>query len=286
MTKNWWFKFDFRLWRSDSNLRRCSFETRGLWLEVLCIMYEMDTYKLEGSSSELARLVGCESSEIMRCAVELRQTKTADVTLGNGNVTLVSRRLKRDLNGKEQIRLRVQKHRRNASVTVQSKSNKKEVISKEKEIREEGGEETASPHTREDEDFFVSVYREFFPLTDLSIPQMNAITSRIVDEPAWRSTLSFWTENGHRDLSIRRICDYYDEELLGHHDRQVKQNGNATNGRTNFREQRKQEAVSDHNIIAGIRERVAARDVQRGNAVNSPRQLLGIGSNADDGGKA
>lgn len=85
MAKNWWFKFDFRLWRSDSNLRRCSFETRGLWLEVLCIMYEMDTYKLEGSSAELARLVGCESSEIMRCAVELKQTKTADVTLGNGN---------------------------------------------------------------------------------------------------------------------------------------------------------------------------------------------------------
>lgn len=143
MAKNWWFKLDFKVWRTDSCLRRCSLETRGFWLECLCVMNETDTYEITGTLSELARLLGCESSEVMRCATELKQTKTADVTLGNGSVTLLSRRLKRELNIREQTRLRVQKLRCNADVTLQS--NKQEVISKKKEEKEERKDGDAEP---------------------------------------------------------------------------------------------------------------------------------------------
>lgn len=90
-------------------------------------MHETDTYEVTGTLSELARLLGCESNEVMRCATELKETKTADVTLGNGSVTLMSRRLKRELSVREKTRLRVQKSRSNADVTPQS--NKSEVIS-------------------------------------------------------------------------------------------------------------------------------------------------------------
>lgn len=91
-------------------------------------MHETEEPVLTGSYEELARLVGCESAEVARCVAELKRTNTADVTLGNGFVTLVSRRLKRELSDREKTRLRVQRHRCNADVTVQSKSksNKKE----------------------------------------------------------------------------------------------------------------------------------------------------------------
>lgn len=144
MAKNWWFKFDFKQWRTDSDLRRCSFETRAFWLEVLCVMHEADDWKLEGSYEELGWLIGCGTEVVARCCVELHRTKTADVTLGNGSVTLVSRRLKREANDREQTRLRVRRLRCNADVTdaKQAPLNKKEVISK--EIRKEAAA-TAAP---------------------------------------------------------------------------------------------------------------------------------------------
>lgn len=145
MTKNWWFKFDFKVWRTDSDLRRCSFETRGFWLECLCVMHESDAFKLSGSYEELGWLIGCSPDVVARCCVELKRTNTADVTLGNGNVTLLSRRMKRDLNVKKQTRLRVQKHRSNADVTVQSKES--EVISKKKEENHKSGDDAFSGRT-------------------------------------------------------------------------------------------------------------------------------------------
>lgn len=135
MAKNWWFKFDFTRWRTDSDLRRCSLETRAFWLEVLCVMHEADTWKLEGTYEELGWLIGCSPEIVGRCSVELGRTKTADVTLGNGFVTLVSRRLKREAKDREDTKLRVRKSRGNGDVTdaKQSPLNKQEVISKEKE---------------------------------------------------------------------------------------------------------------------------------------------------------
>jgi hypothetical protein len=122
VAKNWWFPLDFRVWRTDSQLRRCSLETRALWLEVLCIMHETETATLTGTVAELSRLIGCESAELMRCATELKSTGAADVTLGNGFVTLVSRRRNRELSDREKTRLRVRKHRGNDDVTLHNKS--------------------------------------------------------------------------------------------------------------------------------------------------------------------
>lgn len=146
MTKNWWFKFDFRVWRTDSDLRRCSLETKGFWLEILCVMHETQESEITASYEELSRLVGCDTHVAARCVTELKRTNTANVTLGNGNVTLMSRRMARELNDREQIRLRVQRHRSNADVTemkhdrVRSKSNKKE-------IREESASRRLAPVT-------------------------------------------------------------------------------------------------------------------------------------------
>jgi hypothetical protein len=133
---DWWFKFDFRVWRTDSALRRCSLETRAFWLEVICVMHETGDHKVTGSYEELGWLIGCSEAIVAKCCVELARANAADVTLGNGCVTLMSRRLKRELSTKERNRLRVAKSRCNADV-MPVLHDRVRVISNKKEIREE-----------------------------------------------------------------------------------------------------------------------------------------------------
>lgn len=129
MAKNWWFKFDFKVWRNDSELRECSLETKGFWIECLCVMYEKGVYEISGSPEKLARLLSCLPEEVSRCAMELKHSHAADVTIGHGDFTLKSRRLERELNTKEQNRLRKQKQRVTDLSRDRVISNKKEVIS-------------------------------------------------------------------------------------------------------------------------------------------------------------
>jgi hypothetical protein len=141
---DWWFKFEFGKWRGDSALRRCSLETKGFWIECIAAMREAGTAHFTGTYDEIARLIGCFPEEAGRCLVELKRTGTADVTLGNGDVTVKSRYIDRELKAKELTRLRVARHRAegecNADVTIQSKSK-----SKEQEKEEEKREEPATP---------------------------------------------------------------------------------------------------------------------------------------------
>jgi hypothetical protein len=145
VVKNWWFKFEWKEWRGDAALRRCSLETQGFWINCLCAMRESDVAELSGTQEEMARLVGCFAEELMRCCHELKRTKTADVIFGNGIVSIKSRRLERELKAKEYNKLQVRKHRMkalcNKDVTIQSKSKELRVKEKE-EIREEKEGET------------------------------------------------------------------------------------------------------------------------------------------------
>ena len=74
-------------------------------------MYEADQYELSGTLQEIARLLGCFPEEIMRCAIELKQTETADVVLGDGYIHLKSRRLERELSVRDGNRKRQAKMR-------------------------------------------------------------------------------------------------------------------------------------------------------------------------------
>jgi hypothetical protein len=129
MAAQWWFKFETGKWRNDSALRRCSLETKGFWIECIAAMREAEVFELSGTIEEVARLVGCFPEEAMRCLLELQRTKTADVTLGNGCVTVKSRYIAKQVKVKTQTNLRVQLHRSNANVTqdvtLQSKSKSK-----------------------------------------------------------------------------------------------------------------------------------------------------------------
>jgi hypothetical protein len=120
-------------------------------------MQELDTYQVEGTYEEMARLLGCETATVSRCCIELQRTKTADVTLGNGSVTVVSRRLKRELSGREQTRLRVQRHRCNADVTLHNKNKSNNKNKKEEEETHKAASPTPKKGTRIPDTFFLTV---------------------------------------------------------------------------------------------------------------------------------
>lgn len=114
MKRDWWFKFEFNRWRNHTELRRCSLETKGFWIECICVMREIGSDRVTGSYAEIARIIGCFPEEAERCIAELQRTETARVTLSNDCVTLVSRYITKELKAKKQTRLRVAKHRSNA----------------------------------------------------------------------------------------------------------------------------------------------------------------------------
>lgn len=52
-----WYPAD---WRSSANLRRCSWEARGAWIEVIGLMHDSDEYGLlRWPLSEIAHSIGC-----------------------------------------------------------------------------------------------------------------------------------------------------------------------------------------------------------------------------------
>ena len=71
-------KFYPRDWQADPELRMCSMEARGLWLECLCVMHSakrrgyMETPQgLALTDDQTARLIGIFKGDLIRCKDEL-----------------------------------------------------------------------------------------------------------------------------------------------------------------------------------------------------------------------
>jgi hypothetical protein len=108
----WWQKFEWGAWLADPALGKCSMQTHGIWINLLCVMMEAEQAQLTGTIQELCRLIGCFPEEMESGLAELERTNAADVIFCNGIVTIMSRRLAKELNAKENNRLRVTKARK------------------------------------------------------------------------------------------------------------------------------------------------------------------------------
>src|ERR1035437_9499982 len=42
--KNWYFPFVPKDWLSDAKLRMCSFQTKGAWIDLICLMNQSDGF--------------------------------------------------------------------------------------------------------------------------------------------------------------------------------------------------------------------------------------------------
>lgn len=213
-TGDWWFKFNIPVWRSSPELRKCSLETRGFWIDCIAIMRDTGTAVMKGTYEDFARAIGCLPAEAERCINELKRHKTASVTQINGNVTLKSRRYARELKVKEQTKLRVRKLRGNATVTQglrdKVKSNKKEVKSK---------SESSSEDSPEKESVFVTRARGIPPLPDppeltdyfreaseALCGLMGVIQLPPSENPLWVETIRYAYEN---KFPVQRIAETY-----------------------------------------------------------------------------
>lgn len=208
MTKKWYFPFEYRVWQSDPALSQCSLAARGFWLEILCAMYAQDVYKVSGSLERIARMTRCESAEVAKFSLELKDADVCDVTLGHGDVTIVSRRLKRLLTTKEQNTLRKRKQRGHGDVTIHSNSN-----SNSKEIKSKKEEENPSGFSARTEDESMDIFeqeqiQDGFPIDDLiaSFPEIGFTPAQIghiladvkdspIDREAWAATLKLYRLN-------------------------------------------------------------------------------------------
>lgn len=102
----------------DPALSMCDPATRGVWIDLLCAIHELDhAGQVTGTPEQLSRLCRCSVAQFVDALSEIRLTRSADVSERNGIVTVTSRRMKRDSVEREKTNERVKKHRCNAVVT-------------------------------------------------------------------------------------------------------------------------------------------------------------------------
>jgi len=106
------FKFYPGDWLKDPSLAFCSPATRGVWMDLLCSMHELDHCGvITGTRKQIAQLTRCPIEQLDNILTELSETKTADVTVSHENVTVVNRRMKKEYKEREFTRLRKVKER-------------------------------------------------------------------------------------------------------------------------------------------------------------------------------
>lgn len=107
----------------DPALRACSIAARGLWMDMLCLMFESDRRGFlqaptgkPYSHEQLARMTGCLPDEVSRLLAEL---ETSGVYSRTAHGVIFSRRIKRDEENRAENRSR-QNNYRNSNKTIRN----------------------------------------------------------------------------------------------------------------------------------------------------------------------
>jgi len=119
------FMFYVRDWLSDPELRMASHGTKGIWIDMLCFMWEASVRgELIGTEEQLKKLVGANERDMSVFMTEAKSLNFADVTECNEIVTIRNRRMYAEYKERQNTRLRVQRYReknkRNSELTPSS----------------------------------------------------------------------------------------------------------------------------------------------------------------------
>ena len=130
------FQFYVKDWLGDQAIRKASACARGIWIDLLCFMWQNDhSGSITGTKPELCRMLGVTPAELDQFLDENERHKIADVTNGHNQVTIINRRMSREHNTREDNRLRKQKSRvtppGHENVTPPSSSSSSSASSKE-----------------------------------------------------------------------------------------------------------------------------------------------------------
>jgi hypothetical protein len=81
-------------WLKDPQLSLCSPASRGVWIDLICRLYELNQGgKITATAQQLARLCRSSDVEIHAALKELQTTNTADIYEREGSYTVVCRRM-------------------------------------------------------------------------------------------------------------------------------------------------------------------------------------------------
>lgn len=115
MAKSPAFQFYVRDWLSDPQLGMASHQTKGIWIDLLCYMWESPERGIvSGSVQELCRMIGVTEVEFNQFVDEAKRLDFASVTLSNEKVTVKNRRMVREEKERKNNALRQQRFKSNA----------------------------------------------------------------------------------------------------------------------------------------------------------------------------
>jgi len=118
------FQFYVRDWLSDPQLKMASHQSKGIWIDMLCYMWESpERGELSGNDSEFCRLLGVDNSQLNQFFDENNRLNFASVTVSNGKITVQNRRMLRD--EKERKNNAVRQARFKSNAKDNGKGNKK-----------------------------------------------------------------------------------------------------------------------------------------------------------------
>jgi len=104
-----WFPTD---WLGDSRVQRAPLAVRGAWFEILNHMFHEGEASITATAQEFATgIVHATKRETVKMLSAISLRGIADVEWKGSKVTVVSRRLMRDLKRKEGDKIRQRRHR-------------------------------------------------------------------------------------------------------------------------------------------------------------------------------
>lgn len=101
-----------------------SLAARGAWMMILCQMWHENAHTLRGDDNYFCSIIRADKEETRAAISEIGKRKVANVSRNcHGVVTVTCRRRKKEINVKENTKLRKQKQRGHVKVTVKSRQS-------------------------------------------------------------------------------------------------------------------------------------------------------------------
>lgn len=97
MAKEFWSKWEYRLWLGDRALGMCAPATRGVWVDAISSMMEGATDRLSGTPEQLSRVCRCSVSDFIAAIDDLSANNAADVHKHSGSITIINKKRRREL---------------------------------------------------------------------------------------------------------------------------------------------------------------------------------------------
>ena len=119
-------------WAKDPYLSQCEPATRGIWIDLICAMYNKpDTNGvLTGTARQLSRIGRCTEDELTVAVEELQETGAGVVEYIDDKIIISCRRVTRDLEKRDYDANRQKGYRENKRVTKLSQEKNKLVTQK------------------------------------------------------------------------------------------------------------------------------------------------------------